>query len=744
MRISRGVSFSVSVLAIAIVLLLVLQVSAMAASFNEYQVPTAASYPNNIIAGPDGAMWFTELLGNKIGRCTTTGTITEYEIPTANSVPKGITAYSGELWFVEWGGNKIGRCTTSGHITEYAIPTANSGSWSICPGPDGALWFTENSTNKIGRCTTSGTITEYKIPTADSKPFGVVAGPDGALWFTENLGNKIGRCTTSGKITEYKIHTADSGPVWITVGPDKALWFTEWVGSKIGRCTTSGTISEYKIPTANSKPAGITAGPDGALWFAEAASEANSIGRCTTTGVITNEYKITSPASGPLDVAIGPDGRLWFCEWGGNKIGRMLLPTPNWYLAEGSSAWGFSTYINIANPNKTSEKVAITYMTPDGPVVKPPLYVPPMSQTTINPKGDVGDDTDFSTYVTCLSGDTIAVDRTMIWTGPGAASPEGHSSIGVTSPERTWYLAEGCSDYGFETWLLIQNPNAEEASVKVTYQTEGWGALSFDKKVPANSRATFNMMDDIGKKNASIKVESNLPVIPERSMYRNNRREGSDSIGTATPADNFLAEGSTAHGFTTYVLVQNPNDSEASVTLTYMTTAGPKSQDPFNVPANSRKTIRVNDVLPDADFSTIVASDKPIVAERAMYWGADGALGEACHDSIAQSGAHTSFYFPDGQSSNGYETWTLVGNPNNTAVTVQVTYLKQDGKGTETVTQKIEAKSRFTFNMADKIKDGRASVTVTSRTAGKKITAERSMYWNSRGAGTSTIGGHTD
>jgi hypothetical protein len=33
---------------------------------------------------------------------------------------------------------------------------------------------------------------------------------------------------------------------------------------------------------------------------------------------------------------------------------------------------------------------------------------------------------------------------------------------------------------------------------------------------------------------------------------------------------------------------------------------------------------------------------------------------------------------------------------------------------------------------------------VTSLTAGKKIIAERSMYWNSRGAGTDTIGGYSD
>ena len=160
------------------------------------------------------------------------------------------------------------------------------------------------------------------------------------------------------------------------------------------------------------------------------------------------------------------------------------------------------------------------------------------------------------------------------------------------------------------------------------------------------------------------------------------------------------------------------------------------------MPANSRKTIRVNDVLPNADFSTEVSSNKPIVTERAMYW--DLGQGEACHDSIGLSSAHTTFYFPDGQTSAGWEPFTLVGNPNDDPDTVDVTYLNQDGKGTETETREIPARSRATFNMVDKLPDGRASIMVTSKTVGKKIMVERSMYMHSRGGGTCTIGGYGD
>ena len=33
----------------------------------EYAIPTASSAPQNIVTGPDGNLWFTELTGNKSG-----------------------------------------------------------------------------------------------------------------------------------------------------------------------------------------------------------------------------------------------------------------------------------------------------------------------------------------------------------------------------------------------------------------------------------------------------------------------------------------------------------------------------------------------------------------------------------------------------------------------------------------------------------------------------------------------------
>jgi hypothetical protein len=431
----------------------------------------------------------------------------------------------------------------------------------------------------------------------------------------------------------------------------------------------------------------------------------------------------------------------------------FTVVNPVWYLAEGTTAWGFGTYITIENPNAQAVSAKITYMIPAaaGTAGKAKLgatrtiTLPAQSQTTVNPAQDLSGPTDFSTKVECLNGKTIAVDRTMTWTGPGAPSPEGHCSIGATGPTTAWYLPDGSSNWGFETWTMVQNPGNTAAKVTLTYMIDGVGPRAVNKTVAANSRATFGMAADVGAVDASVKVASDQPVIAEGSMYRNNRREGTCSIGATGPAtDYFLSEGTTAYGFTSYVLVQNPNSSSVDVTLTYMTPQGPKKQPAFAMTAGSRETIRVNDVLPGTDFSTQVAGNKPIIAARSMLWGAGTPLGEAAHSTVGLSSPHMAFYLPDGQTSGGYQTYTCVQNPNPGAVTVKVTYMTPTGTGNVTFNDEIAANSRKTYTMADKLASGRAAVMVQSLDGARPIMVERPMYWNSRGAGTDTIGGFTD
>src|SRR5260370_29501829 len=157
-------------------------VRALLGQTRELRSPTPNSLPTGIAAGPGGNVWFTELTGNKIGRITSSGTITEFPIATVNSLPDFITAGpDGNLWFTEANGNKIGRITTAGAMTEFPIPIGVGGPMAITLGPDLNLWFT--AAGKVGKITPDGVATVF--PTMiqpSSASTGATSGAHGNIW----------------------------------------------------------------------------------------------------------------------------------------------------------------------------------------------------------------------------------------------------------------------------------------------------------------------------------------------------------------------------------------------------------------------------------------------------------------------------------------------------------------------------------------------------------------------------------
>jgi streptogramin lyase len=269
----------------------------------EFRLPRAGSAPTGITAGPDGAVWFTDVqldqktfqvVGSEIGRITSTGTIQEFALPRADGAPNEIAAGpDGALWFTAEA--NIERITPDGQVSVFALPTPDSIALGMAAGPDGNLWFAElrhDATTgqvvggQIGRITPDGAIQEFPLPDG-SQPNEMAAGPDGNLWFTDDGSGQIGRITPAGSIQEFAVPLAGAVPFGITAGPDGNLWFaeiqfasTQVIGSQIGRITPAGAIRMYSLPIALSEPFGITAGPDGSLWFAE--SKTDRIGRAST------------------------------------------------------------------------------------------------------------------------------------------------------------------------------------------------------------------------------------------------------------------------------------------------------------------------------------------------------------------------------------------------------------------------------------------------------------------------------
>jgi hypothetical protein len=168
----------------------------------------------------------------------------------------------------------------------------------------------------------------------------------------------------------------------------------------------------------------------------------------------------------------------------------------------------------------------------------------------------------------------IPVASSADWTG-------GHDVVGSNGAAPAFYFAEGTCRPNFDPYICIQNPNAADATVNITYMKGDGGTPAQSLTVPAHSRSTLNVKDVLGEgddaaHDFSAKVESTngQNIIAERPMYFNYKgvwTGGSDVVGATSPSSAFyFAEGTTRPNFDSYFCVQNPGASDAAVAITYM------------------------------------------------------------------------------------------------------------------------------------------------------------------------------
>lgn len=311
---------------------------------------------------------------------------------------------------------------------------------------------------------------------------------------------------------------------------------------------------------------------------------------------------------------------------GHNSIG-VMEPQETWFLAEGCTDYGFEEYISLQNPLNTNAAVNITYNTSNGPVTRPTIPLAAHARRTVVVNDEAMPPGDVSAKV--IADKPIVAERSMYWDGRRG----GHDSIGTETPSTQWFLAEGSTKWGFDTYILVQNPTNADASVGMTFLTENGAVNGPGLVVKAGSRQTVDARTVVGAADFSTRINANRGVVCERSMYWNNGtgKAGHDTIGVKQAADIcYLAEGTTAYGFETFLLIANPNPQENDVQIQYMTPGGVEPRPGITIAPYSRVTISVNSIMPSTDVSIQVTGSYRIAAERAMYWNGRG----GGHDSI--------------------------------------------------------------------------------------------------------------
>jgi hypothetical protein len=137
----------------------------------------------------------------------------------------------------------------------------------------------------------------------------------------------------------------------------------------------------------------------------------------------------------------------------------------------------------------------------------------------------------------------------------------------------------------------------------------------------------LNELGDLGS--FGIRVEAGAEIVAERSMFIGDEPRGAHAtVGSPDLATTwYLAEGSTAPPFDEVIAIMNPNGQDAVATVEFQLTGGQRVTANFNVPAQRKLSIAVDDIVPNASVSALVRTSAPTVMERTMFFEKPAGVG---------------------------------------------------------------------------------------------------------------------
>jgi hypothetical protein len=431
-----------------------------------------------------------------------------------------------------------------------------------------------------------------------------------------------------------------------------------------------------------------------------------------------------APDGTPFTVIGGSYGRLPL--QGGSCTNGTTSPGKTWYFAEGYIDANFMEYLLLFNPGTKPVNALTTYYPEGHPTVTENYLLPPGSRQTITVNNVTGLPQNFGHAISVKADGPIVAQQSEYFDWAGRRG--GTATMGVRSPEHSWYFAEGYTGARFSTFLLLFNPGNSTTSCRVTYYVEGGAPYIHDFTMPPRSRGTtlVNALPGMQDKGVAIRVDSTQPVVAQRNEYFDwtgftyGVNGGDSSMGVAHPGKTwYLAEGCTGHYFDEYVLILNPTGKTASVNIEFNTSTGPRPYS-CNVGPFSRGTISVDAIpgLESAETGAVVTSDTDIVVERAMYCSRDsGGI-----DTLSKD-----WYFAEGYTGGTFDEYVLVMNPG--ADPASVTYLFHLENGADVgATFVVGPKSRFTLH-ADDIPGVQWTGSAVEIHSDRPVVAEQAHYF---------------
>lgn len=198
----------------------------------------AGTYPADLTAGPNGNIWFTQMMADQLAELVITSTV-DYDV----------RGYTDALLS---GGRPFGVAVSAGSL--YVAQTAND-IISIFTPPDSWLHMPPTG-----------------LPEALDEPYKLVTDGQGRVWGTERAGNHVSRYGFGSfpEIARYPLSPAGSAPTGIAADAQDDIWFTQHRAGQVGRLRPAAAAHEmltyYPLPQPGLAPTGVSADDAGAIW----------------------------------------------------------------------------------------------------------------------------------------------------------------------------------------------------------------------------------------------------------------------------------------------------------------------------------------------------------------------------------------------------------------------------------------------------------------------------------------------
>ncbi len=240
---------------------------------DEFKV-TAGSYPADLVYTPDGGVWFTEMMADRIAHLIIESDHIYLPLVAHNVDGTPASSIQHPASSIQHPTLNSSTVTATEHYTvvEYFDDSLSGGRPYGIAAAGASVYFAQTANDRVTRFTPPNTwIHIYSlISDIPNEPYALTLDNLGGVWGTERAGNRISRYEygTFPVVSPYSLSPSASLPTGIAVDANDYLWFTQWHAGQIGRLIPAGTPRKdyYPLPLAGLTPTGIAVDQAGYIW----------------------------------------------------------------------------------------------------------------------------------------------------------------------------------------------------------------------------------------------------------------------------------------------------------------------------------------------------------------------------------------------------------------------------------------------------------------------------------------------